>query len=383
MRIVAVHERTIPLATAARNASIGFAGMTASAVAVHTDARRNGKPLTGLAFDSIGRYAHGGLLRERFIPRLLAAEPDAYDDGSGGIDPRRAWGVVMADEKPGGHGERSGAVGLIDAALWDLVAKSSDEPLWKRLAPDRDDAAIEVYASGGHYRPEGDLEALCDEIRRAIAAGHRRFKIKIGGVALTDDLRRIEAVLAVLEPGMTLAVDGNGTFDRATALRYAEALAAYPLAWLEEPVPPLDFELHREIAERSAVPIATGENLFSADDARNLLRYGGLRRDRDVLQFDISLSYGIVEYWRILECLAAFGWRRERCAPHAGHLFAMQAVAGLGLGLAETATDTQGLFGAVTSGIAVRDGKARLPDAPGTGFEASPAYRQIFDGLVN
>ena len=96
MRIVAVHERTILLATAAHNASIGFAGMTASAVAVHTDAQRNGKPLTGLAFDSIGRYAHGGLLRERFIPRLLAAEPDAYDDGSGGIDPRRAWTVMSA-----------------------------------------------------------------------------------------------------------------------------------------------------------------------------------------------------------------------------------------------------------------------------------------------
>jgi L-alanine-DL-glutamate epimerase-like enolase superfamily enzyme len=383
MRIVAVHEQTIPLATAARNASIGFAGMTASAVAVHTDARRNGKPLTGLAFDSIGRYAHGGLLRERFIPRLLAAEPDAYDDGSGGIDPRRAWTVAMADEKPGGHGERSGAVGLLDAALWDLAAKVSDQPLWQRLAPDGSNATIEVYASGGHYRPERDLEALCDEIRRAIAAGHRRFKIKIGGVALTDDLRRIEAVLAVLEPGMTLAVDANGTFDRATALRYAEALAAYPLAWLEEPVPPLDFELHREIAERSAVPIATGENLFSADDARNLLRYGGLRRDRDVLQFDISLSYGIVEYERILGCLEAFGWRRERCAPHAGHLFAMHAVAGLGLGLAETAMDTDGLFGAVTSGIAVRDGKALLPDAPGTGFETSPVYRQLFDGLVN
>jgi len=383
MRIVAIHERTIPLAMAARNASIGFAGMTASALAVHTDARRNGKPLIGLAFDSIGRYGHGGLLRERFIPRLLAAAPDAYDDGNGGIDPRRAWTVAMMDEKPGGHGERSGAVGLIDAALWDLAAKSSDQPLWKRLAPDREDAAIEVYASGGHYRASHDVEALRDEIRRAMAAGHRRFKIKIGGAALADDRRRTEAVLAALEPGMTLAVDGNGTFDRATALHYAEALSGYPLAWLEEPVPPLDFELHREIAEQSAVPIATGENLFSADDARNLLRYGGLRRDRDFLQFDISLSYGIVEYERILECLEAFGWRRERCAPHAGHLFAMQAVAGLELGLAETTTDAQGLFGAVTSGVAVLDGRARLPDAAGTGFEASPVYRQIFDGLVN
>ncbi len=75
MRIVAIKERTIRLAAAARNSNISFDGMTASALAMHTDVRKNGKPLIGLAFDSIGRYGHGGLLRERFIPRLLAADP--------------------------------------------------------------------------------------------------------------------------------------------------------------------------------------------------------------------------------------------------------------------------------------------------------------------
>src|SRR5882757_8354374 len=134
MRIVAIKERTVRLATTARNASISFEGMTASALAVHTDARKNGKPLVGLAFDSIGRYGHGGLLRERFIPRLTAADPDVYSDGNGGIDPHRAWAVMMKDEKPGGHGERSGAIGLLDAALWDLAAKAADLPLWGLLA---------------------------------------------------------------------------------------------------------------------------------------------------------------------------------------------------------------------------------------------------------
>jgi L-alanine-DL-glutamate epimerase-like enolase superfamily enzyme len=387
MRIVAVTEQTIGLATAARNASISFEAMTASALVVHTDVRKNGKPLVGLAFDSIGRYGHGGLLRERFIPRLLAADPAAYADAGGGIDPHTAWKVLMANEKPGGHGERCGAVGLVDAALWDLAAKQADEPLWSLLArrhgEERCGATIAVYASGGHYRPSRDVEGLCDDVRRAIVAGHRCFKIKIGGAELDADAQRIEAVLAVLEPGMSLAVDGNGTFDRATALRYVEALSAYPLAWLEEPVHPLDFELHREVAGRSGLPLATGENLFSADDARNLLRYGGLRNDRDVLQFDISLSYGVVEYLRILDELAGQGWGRQRCAPHAGHLFAMHAVGGLGLGLAETAMDTTTLFGEITAGIAISDGRASLPDTPGVGFEAAPAFQQIFGGLLN
>ena len=153
--------------------------------------------------------------------------------------------------------------------------------------------------------------------------------------------------------------------------------------WLEEPVNPLDFESQRELAERSSIPLAVGENLFSADDARNLLLYGGLRRDRDMLQFDISLSYGIVEYRRILDDLSERGWSRRRCAPHAGHLFALNAVFGLGLGLAEIAMDATTLFGKLTSHIVLSEGKATLPETIGTGFEAAPVFSEIFGGLLN
>lgn len=387
MRIVAINERTVRLTAAARSANVSFDDMTATALAIHTDERRNGKALVGLAFDSIGRYDHGGLLRDRFMPRLMAAAPEQYADDDGDIDPFKAWDIVMRNEKPGGHGERCGAVGLIDAALWDLAAKRADEPLWSHLSKldGNGDAgpAVGVYASGGHYRPANDIESLCDDVRRAIAQGHRRFKIKIGGAKLNADLRRIEAVLAILEPGMSLAVDGNGSFDRETAVRYVEALAAYPLMWLEEPVNPLDFEGLGDIAARSRIPLAAGENLFSADDARNLLRYGGLRPDRDTLQFDISLSYGIVEYRRILDDLAKHGWSRDRCAPHAGHLLALGAVAGFGLGLAEVAMDTTTLFGKLTSHVAIDDGKAILPDAAGAGFEAMPVFDEVFGELLN
>ena len=388
MRIVAAKAQTIRLGAAARSASISFDDMTATALAIHTDARSNGKALTGLAFDSIGRYDHSGLLNDRFLPRLLAADPHDYAGEDGGIDPFRVWAILMKNEKPGGHGERCGAVGLIDAALWDLAAKRAEIPLWKRLSglePGNDNGhtTADVYASGGHYRPDHDVESLCDDVRRAIAQGHRRFKIKIGGAALDTDLQRIEAVLKMLEPRMSLAVDGNNGFDLDTALRYVQALTPYPLMWLEEPVNPLDFESHRIVAEQSGIPLAVGENLFSADDARNLLRYGGLRRDRDMLQFDISLSYGIVEYRRILDELAERGWSRSRCAPHAGHLLALHAVAGLGLGLAELAMDTTTLFGKLTSHVAVCEGQATLPETPGAGFEASPVYAEIFGGMLN
>jgi D(-)-tartrate dehydratase len=389
MRIVAAKAHTVRLGAAARSSSISFEDMTATALAIHTDARRDGKkPLVGLAFDSIGRYDHSGLLNDRFIPRLLAADPQDYAGEGGSIDPSRVWAILMKNEKPGGHGERCGAVGLIDAAIWDLAAKRAELPLWRHLSKvesvkNNGGGVTDVYASGGHYRPRNDVESLCDDVRRAMADGHRRFKIKIGGAALSADLKRIEAVLQVLEPQMSLAVDGNNGFDLATALNYVQALGAYPLMWLEEPVNPLDYESHRIGSEQSNLPLAVGENLFSADDARNLLRYGGLRRDRDMLQFDISLSYGIVEYRRILDDLSERGWARSRCAPHAGHVLALSAVAGFGLGLAELAMDTTTLFGKLTSHVKVGEGKAILPEAPGVGLEASPAYAEIFGGLVN
>lgn len=386
MRIVAIQEHTVALTTAFRNSSISFDGMTASALAIHSDARKNGKPLVGLAFDSIGRYAHGGLLRERFIPRLLNADPGAYADGDGGIDPAKAWALMMANEKPGGHGERPGAVGLLDAALWDLAAKIDDVPLWRLLSARFGIAAspsVAVYASGGHYRHENDAEHLRADIGAAMDDGHRNFKIKIGGTSLRDDCARVEAALGILAPGMTLAVDGNGTFTRETALAYVAALSEYPLAWLEEPVHPLDFDLHREIAAECPLALATGENLFSADDARNLIRYGGLRPDRDTLQFDISLSYGIVEYLRILDHLALHGWDRTRCAPHAGHLLALNVVGGLGLGMAETAMDRSGVFGALTGHLAIADGLARLPEAPGTGLETCSVFHDLFDPVLS
>ncbi len=135
---------------------------------------------------------------------------------------------------------------------------------------------------------------------------------------------------------------------------------------------PLDFDLHRDIAAHTATPLATGENLFSRDDARNLVRYGGLRRDRDRLQFDISTE---LRHRRVSAHprrprragLAARALRR-----HAGHLLAMNAVAGLGLGLAEVAMDTSTLFGRLTAHVPVSDGTATLSDAPGAGFETAP-----------
>jgi L-alanine-DL-glutamate epimerase-like enolase superfamily enzyme len=388
MKITAIRETMVALSAPMRNADISFDAMTASAVAVFTDRIVNGKPLVGLGFDSIGRYGHGGLLRERFIPRLLAAKPEEYAAAeSDAIDPLRAWAVMMRNEKAGGHGERAGAVGVLDAAFWDLAAKTEGKPLWRLLADrfngGRAPARVPTYASGGHYRDGADeASAIAAELSAYRALGYTHFKIKVGGGALDRDRARIEAALEVAGAGDALAVDGNGATDRAAAFALLGALAPYRLRWFEEPCDPLDYALLSEISAADFLPLATGENIFSAADTRNVLRYGGLEPARDRLQMDISLTYGVPEYLRIIALLEEAGWARTRLVPHAGHLFSFHVVAGLGLGSHEAAPNGTLLFGGYPEGIAVEDGHVKPWDAPGTGFERKENMVRVFAPLL-
>jgi L-alanine-DL-glutamate epimerase-like enolase superfamily enzyme len=379
MRITAIHETSVPIGSAMRNASIAFDSMTASALAIETDLRIGGEPVVGYAFDSIGRYAKGGLLRERFLPRLLAAEPASLRDATGTIDPVRAVEACMRNEKGGGHGERPGAIALIEAALWDARGKALGRPLWRLLAERSGvDASgtIDTYGSCGHYRPGESTDGLRAELERACAAGYRLIKIKVGGV-LPDDLRRIEAGLGVTGEGR-LAVDLNGALDAASGPAWLREATALPLAFIEEPVSPLDYELLARLRQDSAVPVATGENLFSFDDTRNLLRHGGLRASFDRLQIDPLLAYGVGEYERIIALALASGWPRAAFWPHAGHLLAAHLVAGLGLGSAEAAPDAGMPWGGYWDGVPVCDGRITLPELPGIGFEGK---RNLFSTL--
>jgi L-alanine-DL-glutamate epimerase-like enolase superfamily enzyme len=387
MKILDIHEMTVPLKSDIRNAFIDFSQMTCSMVAVVTDVVRNGRRVVGYGFNSNGRYGAGGLLRERFIPRILHAEPQALvnDDGAN-LDPHRIWQVMMIGEKPGGHGERSVAVGTLDMAIWDAVAKIDAKPLYRLLAEryrgGEVDDAVFVYAAGGYYQPDKTLQALQDEMRRYLNLGYTMVKMKIGGVPLAEDLRRIEAVLAVVGDGQALAVDANGRFDLAEALAYAEALAPYGLRWYEEAGDPLDYTLQAELANHYDRPMATGENLFSMQDARNLIRYGNMRPDRDILQFDCALSYGLVEYMRTLEMLKEHGWSARQCIPHGGHQLSLNIAAGLGLGGNESYPGIFEPFGGFADGVPVEAGYIRLPDIPGIGFETKAKLSHLLRSLA-
>ena len=388
MRITAVREISVPLEGNVANALVSFAEHDVSLVALETDVMRNGKPVTGYAFDSIGRYAQGGILRDRMIPRLTAAQPGDLLDASGRcFDPEKVLRTIMRNEKPGGHGDRAAAAGAIELAVWDLNAKLLDEPAYVTIARHygrRGKAeGVNVYAAGGYYYPEESTQRLVDEFNAYRELGFDAFKMKIGGASLEKDLARIEAALTVAGEGQRLAVDANGRFDLKTALAYAEAITPYDLRWYEEIGDPLDFDLNRQVAQAYAGRIATGENLFSLPDVNNLTLFGGMRPGKDIFQMDAGLAYGLTEYARMIDLIESRGFNRAQAYPHGGHLINLHIAVGLELGGCEAYPGVFQPFGGYPAGCGVGGGLVRPTDAAGFGLEEKDALRPWLARLAN
>jgi L-alanine-DL-glutamate epimerase-like enolase superfamily enzyme len=388
MRILDIRETAIPLKSELKNSSFDFTEMTTSVVAVITDVIRGGRPVTGFAFNSTGRYACGAQMRARFIPRILAAKPETLLDATGeNIDPAKVLAVMLQREKSGGHSERSIAIGTIEVALWDAVAKIAEKPLHRVLAERYNGGKVServfCYVGGGWYLPGQTIRDLQDEMLRHLDAGYTMVKMKVGGLPLADDVRRVAAVKETLGNRAALAVDANAKFQRDEALAYARALSEFGLRWFEEPCDPLDFALLAEIASVYAPPLATGENLYSTQDVENLVRFGGLKPERrDVIQVDPPQAYGIVQYAQTVAMLERHGWPRTALFPHGGNQMSLAIAGGFGLGGAESYPGVFGDFGGFADDAKVENGTLKLSERPGIGFEGQARLYRIMQELA-
>jgi D(-)-tartrate dehydratase len=387
MRIVDIRETAVPINSQISNSSFDFSEMTTSVVAVITDVKRAGNRVIGFAFNSTGRYACGAQMRARFIPRILSAKPESLLDARGeNFAPEKILACMMQREKAGGHSERSIPIGTIEVAVWDAVAKVAEKPLHRVLA-ERYNAGKQAdrvfcYVGGGWYAPGQTFAHVQDEMRRHLDAGYTMVKMKVGGLPLSEDVKRVSAVLDVVAPRGRLAVDANCKFGRDDGLAYAKALAPLGLAWFEEPCDPLDYALTAEIAAAYAPPLATGENLFSTADVENLVRFAGLRADRDIIQVDPPQSYGIVQFARTVAMLERHGWKRTSLFPHGGNQMSLHIAGGFGLGGAESYPGVFGAFGGFADDAVLDNGYLNLPDRPGIGFEAQNALYKIMRELA-
>src|SRR3954467_7836835 len=388
MRITAIREVAVPINSTISNAVFDFSEMTTSVVAVVTDVMRGGKPVTGFAFNSTGRYACGAQMRDRFIPRILKAPTESLLNAAGdNLDCEKILACMLQREKPGGHTERSVAIGTIEVACWDAVAKIADQPLHAVLAEKYNGGKlidkVPCYVGGGWYSPGKGIPELQDEIRKRLDEGYTTMKIKVGGMSIPDDVKRVEAGIAVVGASERLAVDANAGFNRARALQYAQALKPFKLRWFEEPTDPLDYALLEDVASIYDSPIGTGENLFSTQDIENLVRFGGLRRDRDIIQIDVPQSYGIVQFVRTLEMLKRHKWQRHSIFPHGGNQMTLAIVGGFGLGGCEAYPDVFGVFAGFADDAKVENGFLELSDRPGIGFEAQNRLYAVMKQLTS
>ena len=388
MKIIEIQEKTFPISSDIKNAYISFAKMDCSVVAIKTDVKINGENIIGYGFHSNGRYAVSELLKKRFIPRLKEADSKSLiNDVGDNFSPEKIWKILMQNEKPGGHGERSTAVGTIDMAIWDIVSKIEQVPLYELLAKKYGDGKftnkIFVYAAGGYYYPGKDIPMLMDEMKSYLNMGFTTVKMKIGGASLVEDLKRIESVLKLVGSGKNLCVDANGRFNLKTAIEYGKALEQYKLKWFEEAGDPLDYQLNAELSKNYKNSLATGENLFSMQDSRNLIRYGGMRRDIDWLQFDCSLSYGLVEYLKTLSMMKEYNWSSRRVIPHGGHQLSCNIAAGLNLGGNEIYPSLFQPFGGFPDESLVEDSFVTFPKFIGMGYEKKEKLNNLFKKLFS
>ena len=385
MRIVEVRELPVRMTGQIANAVVNFSRHDISLVALVSDVVRGGRPVTGLAFNSIGRFAQSGIIRDRLIPRIMAAAPDAYSDGHDGISPSALVKIMMQDEKPGGHGDRASAIAALELAAWDLRAKLADQPAYAAIGKAFDRTPVQqvsVYAAGGYYYPEDGADRLRSELRSYQELGFDKFKIKVGGVTADEDLARLDAAVETAGSGAHIGVDANGRFDLKGAIALGNMLKPYGLRWYEEAGDPLDYDLNRQVIEAYQGPVATGENLFSAVDVQNLLRHGGMRPGVDIFQMDAGLSYGLTEYAEMIRLLEAHGFDRTAAYPHGGHLLNLHIVAGLNLGGCEAYPAVFQPFGGYLPELRIEAGMIGLPDHPGFGLEAKPELRPHLDKLL-
>ena len=373
MRVRKIVERSVKVDSNVRNARVDLSQMTVTAVAVVTDVVRGGHPVVGFAFNSFGRYACGGPLRERFIPRVMQAAADELVDVTGeNFDPAKLVRYLLAREKAGGHAERSMAVGTLEIALWDIVAKIEGRPLYRVLADRFAPAAVDVtslpaYAAGGFYGASDPVASVRDEVKEWRDLGFVDAKIKGGDADI--DPRRIEAVIAVMNGRGRLALDLSCVFDAPGAVAYTRLVKRYDPWWLEEPCDPLNYQGYADVSAEG-VQVAAGENLFAAQEFDAFLTYARMAGPV-ILMPDPPFVYGMTGLLQTIAVAERHGIPRNAIFPHGGNMMSLHAVAGLSLGAVEAYPGQFGIFGGFSNEITIGEGRATLPAKSGHRIRAT------------
>lgn len=272
----------------------------------------------------------------------------------------------------GRRGVTVAALSGIDMALWDILGRSLDTPVWQLLGGRRHER-MPAYASGGWAPADGIVEELQGFVDRG---GFRAVKMRVGAGdgELAHSIARVRAARAGLPDDVDILCDAHGTWTVAEAKRFCRGVADCDIGWLEEPVSADDKRGLAEVRAGTDIPIATGESEFTRFDFRDLIDL----RAADILQPDLSIAGGITEGIRIEALAAAY---QLRFAPHlwggaltfaAGMHLAAAATSGFVLEYSLGANPL--LHELAEESFTVVDGHLDIPDRPGLGVTVNEEF---------
>jgi L-alanine-DL-glutamate epimerase-like enolase superfamily enzyme len=260
--------------------------------------------------------------------------------------------MLRETEYHGSTGLTMFGIAAIDTALWDCVGKAHGVPcaqLWGRV-----DDRIPAYAMVGWLNYSDDeVQRVCAQ---AVEQGFRAVKIKVGYPTLKEDVRRVEVVRKAVGEATGLMVDANQSLTAKEAIRRGRAFQDLGCLWWEEPIPADDIDGYAALAGALDIPVATGENLYTAADFARFLKRDAV----DIVQPDLRRGGGPTALLQIGLMAAAF---RRPYASHGGDPVQMNVMACLPNAMyLET-----GLIGP-GSPMRLVDGCVPVPEGPGFGW---------------
>ena len=331
---------------------------------IATDAGHEGWGFTGTHAHAPSDRLITACIRDCYAPLLI---------GEDALARTRLWTKLARNpalQWVGRAGITQLALAAVDIALWDLAAKSAGLPLWAYLGGATSDR-LEAYNTDVGWlsipKPQ-----LVDGCRRAVEDdGFRFVKLKVGHDDIRTDLDRLEAVRRALGAGIRIAVDGNGKWDLPTCQRFAAAAAPFDLVWFEEPLWYDDVEGHRRLAETGLIPIALGEQLYSADAFNSFIQRGAIH----YVQPDVTRLGGITEFIEVADLARA---ARLPVAAHAGEMSQVHVHLAYWHPQCAVLEYIPWIKDRFLDPAEVRDGFFLRPEQPGTGTTPTPAALEAY-----
>jgi len=323
--------------------------------------------LTGYGFTG----THAQLPGDQLITRCIETCHTPLLIGEDARDVRRLWHKLARNpalQWIGRAGITTLSLAAIDIALWDLQAKAAGVPLWKLLGGQVRDS-VRAYNTDIGWLSISD-DKLVDGARRAVDEGFTGIKIKVGS-AVERDLRRLHAVRQAIGPDVTLAVDGNGKWDLANCLRFCRGAEASDVYWFEEPLWYDDVKGHAQLARASNIPVALGEQLYTADAFAEFFAQQAIHW----VQPDVTRMGGITEVLQVCDTAHSF---RLPVAPHAGDMSQVHVHLAYAHPACEVLEYIPWIKDCFTDPATVVEGRFRVPSEPGAGTTPTPdAWRKF------